>query len=195
MLAEAKSAQRARHGRRRGGAVDVAGAGPASGCARRDNAVATAAAMAQAVELNPNFAFGARPARPRAQLLAAAPPRRSPASTARCGSARARFSRAPSPSNMPSPTSRAANTSSASRSRRRRTPLRPGHPYPMVIGAACAGFLGDAATAAALVTDLKALCRQSARLGREDRALRHGRGPQAPRRGTGARRAGVEFTS
>ena len=34
--------------------------------------------------------------------------------------------------------------------------LRPGHSYPMVIGAACAGHLGDARSAAALVKDLKA---------------------------------------
>ena len=35
--------------------------------------------------------------------------------------------------------------------------LRPGHPYPMVLGAACAGFLGDAASTAALARDLKAV--------------------------------------
>ena len=34
--------------------------------------------------------------------------------------------------------------------------LRPGHSYPMIIGAACAGHLGDARSAAALVKDLKA---------------------------------------
>ena len=35
--------------------------------------------------------------------------------------------------------------------------MRPGHPYALMIGAACAGFLGDAETARALVDGLKAL--------------------------------------
>ena len=35
--------------------------------------------------------------------------------------------------------------------------MRPGHPYTLIIGAACAGFLGDAATARGLVAELKAL--------------------------------------
>ena len=35
--------------------------------------------------------------------------------------------------------------------------MRPGHPYALMIGAACAGFLGDADAAHTLVDDLKAL--------------------------------------
>jgi TolB-like protein/class 3 adenylate cyclase len=35
--------------------------------------------------------------------------------------------------------------------------MRPGHPYPLVLGAACAGHLGRAETAAALMRDLKSI--------------------------------------
>jgi len=62
--------------------------------------------------------------------------------------------------------------------------LRPGHVYPLLIGIACAGYLGDAEAAANLVGDLKAVAPNisrasaeaaSAFVQAEDRA-RHGEG-------------------
>ena len=61
--------------------------------------------------------------------------------------------------------------------------LRPGHAYPMVIGAACAGHLGDAGSAAALVKDLKAAhTGDLGRLDRDDGAVRPDRRPQTAHR-------------